>query len=99
MAPAEYPRYRVATICGSMRYYQRMLQVAADLSEAGWVVLFPFASVEEDSTVKLMLDDMHFQKISMSDMVMVVGTHIGESTKREIKYAQDCGIRIEYRNR
>jgi hypothetical protein len=95
----ETRRYRIATICGSMRYYQKMLTVAAELSEAGWIVLFPFASVEEGTATKLMLDDMHFQKIAMSDLVMVVGTHLGDSTKREVAYAQDCGVQIQFRIR
>ena len=39
--------------------------------------------------VKLMLDDIHRQKIDMSDGIFVIneGGYIGESTKREIEYA------------
>ena len=45
-----------------------------------------------------MLDEMHKQKINMSDEIYVinVGGYIGESTKNEIEYAKEKGKRISY---
>lgn len=45
-----------------------------------------------------MLDEMHKQKIDMSDEVYVinVGGYIGESTKSEIEYAKAEGKKIDY---
>ena len=45
-----------------------------------------------------MLDKMHFQKIDMADEIFIinVGGYIGESTKREIAYAESKGKVINY---
>ena len=45
-----------------------------------------------------MLDEMHKQKIDMSDEIYVinVGGYIGESTKSEIEYAKRKGKKISY---
>ena len=48
--------------------------------------------------VKEMLDDMHLRKIDLADEVFVinVGGYIGESTRREIAYAEETGKTIKY---
>ena len=58
--------------------------------------------------VKEMLDDMHLRKIDMADEIFVirsnlfacqsknVGGYIGESTKREIAYAEQKGKKVNY---
>lgn len=48
--------------------------------------------------VKEMLDDMHLCKIDMADEIFVinVGGYIGESTKREIAYAEQKGKKVNY---
>lgn len=45
-----------------------------------------------------MLDDMHLRKIDLADEIFVinVGGYIGESTRREIEYAEDTGKKINY---
>lgn len=78
--------YPVACICGSMRYKEEMITYAAWLTERRYIVLMPF-SVEKAENIKAMLDDMHRQKIDMAQIVYVVGSHIGESTRDEIDYA------------
>ena len=47
---------------------------------------------------KEMLDDMHLRKIDMADEIFVinVGGYIGESTRREIAYAEKTGKKINY---
>ena len=51
-----------------------------------------------DEKTKKMLDEMHKQKIDMSDEIYVinVGGYIGESTKSEIEYAKRNGKKINY---
>lgn len=88
--------YDVVTICGSMRYFPRMLAVAAQLTEQGWIVLMPFTVAEEESLSKLMLDGMHRAKIDMSRGIVVVGKHIGKSTKAEIEYAIEHGKTVRH---
>jgi hypothetical protein len=95
MSATQYP---VATICGSMRYYDKMLEHAARLTSQGWIVLMPFVTKYVGGQIadeqKKMLDDMHFTKISMSDGIFVIGTHIGESTSNEMAYAEEHGVAI-----
>jgi hypothetical protein len=45
-----------------------------------------------------MLDDMHLRKIDLADEIFVinVGGYIGESTKREIAYAENTGKKVKY---
>ena len=45
-----------------------------------------------------MLDEMHRQKIDMSDEIYVINLrgYIGESTKSEIEYAKAKGKKISY---
>lgn len=95
-----HDEYPVACICGSMRYYDKMLRVAADLTRDGWIVLMPFITSyqygQTSDETKVMLDDMHRAKIAMSDRVYVIGSHIGESTKGEIEYAEEHQVPISY---
>ena len=96
-----YPTYnpprefKVVTICGSMRFYDRMLKVAEYYTAGGSVVLMPFVTIaadkQGDSDAKAMLDRMHKQKIDMADAVIVVTDretqYVGDSTKAEIAYS------------
>lgn len=52
----------------------------------------------EQAGVKDVLDELHFRKIDMADRVFVVnvGGYIGESTRREIEYAEKHGKPVEY---
>ena len=45
-----------------------------------------------------MLDDIHKQKIAMSDIVYIINRdgYIGESTQSEIEWAQELGKEIWY---
>jgi hypothetical protein len=97
-------RADVVTLCGSMRFYHQILRVAADETAAGRIVLAPFVvSVtrsHQDSPFQAMLDELHRQKIRMSDWVIVVSDetgYYGDSTRAEITYAAHCGIPVTYR--
>ncbi|WP_336794147.1 hypothetical protein [Gordonia malaquae] len=93
----------IAVICGSMRFYSRMLQVAADLTLAGQIVVMPHCVVAEqdqNGTTKGMLDLLHRRKIDLADYVVVVTDekgYIGTSTANEIAYATALGKAVEYR--
>lgn len=93
-------KYPVVTVCGSMRYWDDMLQLAVHLTVTGHIVIMPFVSDyvggKPADTTKAMLDDMHLAKIDMADDVYVVGEHIGESTRAEIEYAEKHGKSILY---
>lgn len=92
--------FRVATICGSLRYYREMLKTAEMLTSDGWIVLMPFVADyvggKKADKRKQMLDRMHRVKIDMSECIYVIGTHIGESTRNEINYAQKTKKAVIY---
>ena len=48
--------------------------------------------------MKEMLDDMHLRKIDLADEIFVinVGGYIGESSRREIGYAEKKGKKVNY---
>ncbi len=95
---------KIVTICGSMRFFDRMLTVAQDLSREGIIVLMPFVRVPQSeqltSETKKLLDEMHLDKIDMSDYIVVVTMdyYIGESTENEIYHANCTKKFIEFRN-
>jgi 8-oxo-dGTP diphosphatase len=91
----------VVTLCGSMRFLPLMLDVAAEETAAGRIVLAPFAVVapeDQDSEFKAMLDALHRRKIDKADRVLVVTDatgYYGTSTRAEIAYATERGIPVE----
>lgn len=103
-ANAPFPPFPVATICGSMRFYPRMLEVAAQLTSLGRIVLMPhdasLTGIPNKTAIEhgAMLDAMHRAKIRMSGLVYVVNTggYIGESTASEIAYAETLRIPVLY---
>jgi len=94
-------RPRIVCLSGSMRFFDRMLTVAAENTAAGRIVLAPFSVVapdDQDGEFKRMLDELHFRKIDMADEVIVVTVdgYIGESTRNEIAYAKKHGKPVWY---
>ena len=87
----------IVTICGSMRFFDQMLQVAADETAKGNIVLAPFCVVAPESQgdeFKAMLDQLHRDKIDLSQQVIVVTNqhgYTGQSTKAEMVYAAQQG--------
>ena len=95
--------YKIITLCGSIKFKDEFMKVQEKLTLDGNIVLTPnfFNNIKKeniDEKTKKMLDEMHKQKIDMSDEIYVinVGGYIGESTKSEIEYAKEKGKRISY---
>ena len=96
--------YKVVTLCGSTRFKEQYMEVQKRLTLEGCIVisvgLFGHSGDEEVWTpsTKEMLDDMHLRKIDMADEIFVinVGGYIGESTRREIAYAEKIGKKVNY---
>ncbi len=95
--------YKIITLCGSIRFKDEFMKVQEKLTLDGNIVLIPnfFNNIKKeeiDLETKKMLDEMHKQKIDMSDEIYVinVGGYIGESTKLEIEYAKRKGKKISY---
>lgn len=96
--------FKVITLCGSTRFKDEYLAAQKRLTLEGNIVisvgLFGHSGDNEVWTegTKAMLDDMHLRKIDMADEIFVinVGGYIGESTRREIAYAQKSGKIVKY---
>jgi hypothetical protein len=101
----------IITLCGSTRFTSEMLILQWELTKQGHVVMSWCALPDgyfdkgQDKThigdqegVKEIVDKVHFQKIDLSDKVIVlnIGGYIGESTRNEINHAIAKGILVEY---
>lgn len=96
---------KIVTLCGSSKFRDEFYHVNRELTLKGYIVLslgvfshseigFPLLTDDE----KIMLDELHFRKIDMSDEIHVInrGGYIGDSTRREIEYALKFGIQVTY---
>ena len=102
---------KVVTLCGSTRFEAEFAEVNRRLTLKGCVVisLGMFSLPElpdydwavDASDLKARLGRVHFQKIRLADEVYVVdpGGYVGESTRREIAYAESLGTPVRYLSR
>ena len=96
--------FKVITLCGSTRFKDEFLEAQKRLTLEGNIVisvgLFGHSGDDEVWTegVKDMLDRQHLAKIDLADEIFVinVGGYIGDSTRREIAYAEFKGKSITY---
>ena len=96
--------FKVITLCGSTRFKDEFLESQKRLTLEGNIVisvgLFGHSGDDEVWTegVKDMLDRQHLAKIDLADEIFVVnvGGYIGDSTRREIAYAEFKGKTITY---
>ena len=93
----------VVTVCGSTRFAEETKKIIRTLTLENHVVhsvgTFSHAEgVELDEQTKAMLDHLHLRKISSSSWIYVVnvGGYIGESTSREIAFAESLGLPVVY---
>lgn len=91
-------RPRVVCLCGSTKFKDDFIELNKIRTLAGEIVLtvgtFGHADGEEHSKdQKAVLDTVHLAKIDLADIIIVVNTngYVGESTTREIAYAQSQG--------
>ena len=96
-------KYNIITLCGSIKFKDEFLKVQEKLVLEKNIVFTPnfFSNISKEEIsleTKKMLDEMHKQKIDMSDEIYVINQegYIGESTKLEIEYAKSKGKKITY---
>ena len=96
--------YKIVTLCGSTRFKEQFLETQKRLTLEGNIVISVglFGHSGDDDVwkpgVKEMLDDMHLRKIDLADEIFVINVdgYIGESTRREIAYAEKTGKKVRY---
>ena len=96
-------KYNIITLCGSIKFKNEFMKIQEKFTLEGNIVFTPnfFNNIKKEEIsldTKKMLDEMHKQKIDMSDEIYVIncGGYIGESTKSEIEYAKTKGKKISY---
>lgn len=95
---------KIITVCGSLRFYKEMMEIAEKMELKGNCMLVPIYNPnkpsKDDFTEEeaLMLDKMHKERIKLADQVLVVNVnnYIGDSTKKEIEYAKSLKKEIMY---
>lgn len=93
----------IVCLCGSTRFKQTWIAENARLTGEGNIVLAVglwghHERKMPDAETKAQLDALHLRKIDLCDWVFVldVGGYIGESTRKEIAYAQAKGLPVHY---
>ncbi len=83
---------KVVTICGSMKFKDKMMEIARDLEIKNKYVVIQcvYSNDKFNKEEQVLLADLHYKKIDISDAIYVVNVdgYIGTSTKKEIKYAK-----------
>jgi hypothetical protein len=96
------PRAIIVAICGSTRFRAEINEANRVMTLNGRIVLAPGVFAHDGDAIteeqKTALDRLHLQKIDLADEVLVVnpGGYIGDSTRREIEYAQRSGKPVRY---
>ncbi len=99
-------RPRIVCLCGSTRFMDVFHEANRRLSLEGAIVLTVEIATYDGTTdpqradiqQKAALDELHLRKIDLADEVLVlnVGGYIGESTRREARYALAAGKAVRW---
>jgi len=96
-------KFKIITICGSMRFSNKMIKEQYRLESEGNLVIgctYLPPNIDKDAAAELwdLFDEIHKAKIDLSDAIFVVnvGGYIGSSTRSEIEHAKKTGKEITY---
>ena len=77
---------KVVTICGSMKFKDKMMEVARDLEIKNKYVVIQcvYGNDKFNEEEQVLLAELHYKKIDISDAIYVVNVdgYIGTSTKK-----------------
>ena len=100
----------IVCLCGSTRFFDTFSKLNLEETLAGKIVLsiatdrssenkiFESLNAVDFELQKEKLAQLHFCKIDLADEILVVnvGGYVGESTTREVQYAQTLGKKIRW---
>lgn len=94
-------KYKVITLCGSIRFKVYHIEAIKALTLQKYIVLPLGTYGQDEGEWKLTPDelrDMHYQRIDMSDAIYVIdpNSYVGKSTSEEIDYAKKHGKKVFY---
>ena len=94
---------KIITVCGSYKFKKEMTEITEKMALQGNCMLTPIELAKSDKDAYTeeeasMLDQMHKEKIKLSDAILVVNVngYIGNSTQSEIEYAKTLNKEILY---
>lgn len=92
---------KVVTLCGSMRFYKELQEIAIELEtkyECCAITPIFDTKTELDGSAIEKLSKAHYKKIDIADAVYIVniGGYIGKSVPEELRYAQRHNKEIIY---
>jgi len=97
---------KIVCLCGSTRFMDMFHEAGWRLSLEGYIVLtVGVCKHAEDhggealgADVAARLDELHLHKIDLADWVVILNVdgYIGESTRRELEYAQSLGKHVTF---
>ena len=90
---------KIITLCGSMQFKNKMIEIAAKLELEGNIVIqcIYFSQNKNLSNFELeLLSKLHYKKIEISDAIYIVNVdgYIGKATKNKIEYARSLNKEI-----
>lgn len=96
-------KHKVITLCGSTKFKDDFMRIQQELTLKGYIVLSVGVFVHDNNVEvtekqKKELDEIHKDKIRMSDAIYVIDRdgYIGDSTKSEIEFAKNLNKTIYY---
>jgi hypothetical protein len=96
-------RPTIVCLCGSTKFKEAYQEATLRETLAGKIVLSVGCFMHADGVPitdeqKAALDELHLRKIDLADEVLIlnVGGYFGESTRRELKYAEKQKKKIRY---
>lgn len=101
---------KIATICGSNRFWDSILAVNAELTLKGWMVfqsgfnghaeeaIKRFSSNEWEA-IKLKLDRLHRKKIELAELIVIVDTNILTCANKKSYIGESTTNEIQYAQR
>jgi hypothetical protein len=94
---------KIIGLFGSMRYKKDFFELEKELTCKGYLVLMPFidgllhkSKYRNLPEVWENLMNQAFKRIELCDIVLIIGNHIGDHTRREIEFAQQLQKTIKY---
>lgn len=91
---------KIVTICGSMKFKDKMMEVAKELEIKNKYVVIQciYSNNKFSKDEQQVLADLHYKKIEISDAIYVVNVngYVGSSTSKEIEYAKKLGKEVMY---
>ncbi len=102
-------RPKIVCLCGSTRFWETFSRVGWQETLAGSIVLsigiaapesmvLAHPDTPEGKDQKQRLDELHLKKVELADEIIILNIdgYIGESTSRELAYAQQLGKTIRF---